>query len=60
MGLGLIFVVFVAFWFIELPAVFSTKRHYIMHVPEYIGFFSAHTFPEALVCLEFLNSSIRI
>mmetsp|Transcript_30698 Transcript_30698/g.37985 ORF Transcript_30698/g.37985 Transcript_30698/m.37985 type:complete len:120 (+) Transcript_30698:307-666(+) len=57
--IGSLFLVFVAFWIIELPAVFNSKRYYFMGVPEYIGFFYAHTFPEIICAVEFLNSSIR-
>ena len=60
LSLGLIMLVFVAFWFIELPAVFNTPRHYIMGLPEYIGFFYAHTIPEVFTALEFFNSTVRI
>ena len=60
LSLSLILLVFIAFWFIELPAVFNSKRHYIMQLPEYIGFFYAHTFPEIFTALEFFNSTVRI
>jgi len=53
-------VVFVAFWAIELPACFLTVRHYAFEIPEYVGFYYAHSLPEVFVALEFLNSSVRL
>ena len=51
--------VFIAFWCVEFPASFMDHRDWKWRIPEWFGFFYAHTFPEIFVSVEFLMSSVR-
>ena len=55
-----ILTVFIAFWSIEFPAMLYTKRYFYMAIDDWSGVFVAHSLPEALVFVEFFNSSIML
>ena len=51
--------VFICFWAIEFPASIAAHRDWAWKIPEWIGFFYSHTFPEIMVCTEFFLSRVR-